>query len=66
MEISERMLKAYCDNARGYGYEIGRGQTLAPIVQSSEGNPFIHPDWDKDLPDPKGFQLSASDHPLPH
>lgn len=31
--------------ARAYGYEIGRGQPIAPSVESTEGNPFMDPNW---------------------
>jgi len=49
MEITEEQLKAYCDQARAYGFEIGKGKELRPVVMSSKDNPFVHSDWDKEL-----------------
>lgn len=31
--------------ARGYGWEIGRGTKIEPMVQTSDDNPFLDPNW---------------------
>lgn len=32
-------------NARAYGWEIGRGQIISKKLNTSEGNPFMDPNW---------------------
>jgi hypothetical protein len=32
-------------NARAYGWEIGRGQSISEQVETTEGNPFLDPNW---------------------
>ena len=32
-------------NARAYGWEVGRGQPIGAVIQSSPDNPFLDPDW---------------------
>jgi hypothetical protein len=32
-------------NARGYGWEVGRGQPLREVMTASPDNPFMDPDW---------------------
>jgi hypothetical protein len=32
-------------NARAYGYEVGRGKSLAKGVETSEDNPFLDLNW---------------------
>lgn len=36
-------------NARAYGWEIGHGQELQPVVEASEDNPFKEPEWRKPI-----------------
>lgn len=31
--------------ARAYGFEIGRGQQIAEIIEVGEDNPFLKQDW---------------------
>lgn len=69
MILNEGMLKRYCDNARAYGWECGvrdlRGTDIPHVVNSSQYNPFVKPDWDAHLNnDEVGFQLAARDVPL--
>lgn len=65
MDVSEEQLKVVCDQARAYGFEVGRIRTLEnreiplkPIYESTPMNPFINPDWDEELNLPQGFLLS--------
>lgn len=67
--ITKEMLKRYCDQARAYGWEAGlryaAGEgALRPIYESSPQNPFVHPDWDKNLRLPQGWQLTFKENPL--
>lgn len=32
-------------NARAYGWEIGRGSEIKPMIQMTDDNPFENPDW---------------------
>lgn len=56
--LTSDLLKRYCDNARAYGWEAGRLHyvedttstiTLKAVYNTSPNNPFVNPDWDKDL-----------------
>lgn len=69
-QLSEADLKRYCDNARAYGWEAGRLSVLNPLLElkpkydSHNDNPFVKPDWDRNLPANPGFQVTAKDNPL--
>jgi hypothetical protein len=43
-------------NARAYGWEIGRGQVLGQVVNTTEGNPFMSAEWRDDLRSPFGSE----------
>lgn len=72
--MTPEVLKKYCDNARAYGWEAGRIygslslQDAIPALQATYSshplNPFVDPDWDKDLKLPQGWNLTAKDNPL--
>lgn len=56
-------LKRYCDNARAYGWEVGRGKPIQDGLFTHPDNPFTKPDWDKDLTR-SGFLVTAVENPL--
>lgn len=72
--LTDSELKRYCDNARAYGWEAGRLfaaadsvmnlPALQPIYNSHPSNPFVNPDWDRDLKIPQGFIVTAKDNQL--
>lgn len=67
--IAPDMLKRYCDNARAYGWECGKqglfGRLLPAVINSTENNPFVNPDWDDHIKTQQaGFMLSAGEVPL--
>ena len=73
--LTDSELKRYCDNARAYGWEAGRAYGLAssvdkdipnlePVYNSHPSNPFVQPDWDKDLKRPQGFMVTATENQL--
>lgn len=45
IEIKGAHLEEIDRNARAYGYEIGRGAPLVAVVESSDDNPFLDPNW---------------------
>ena len=45
MSLSPPELSEVDRAARAYGWEIGRGQSLAEQVETSPDNPFMDPNW---------------------
>lgn len=39
-------------NARAFGWEIGHGQELGKVIESSPDNPFLDPNWRRKVPKP--------------
>lgn len=68
-EDFEAILKRYCDQARAYGWEAGLryaagDRKLRAVYESALENPFVKPDWDKELKLPQGFQLTFKENTL--
>lgn len=46
VEISKEGLEKLDQQARAYGFEIGRGKPLTKVIKNvSEDNPFLNPNW---------------------
>jgi len=67
--LTDSELKRYCDNARAYGWEAGlrygreHETALRRVYESSAQNPFVDPDWDRELRFP-AFLVTAKDNQL--
>lgn len=46
--IDPELVNEIARNALAYGWEIGLGQEMVPVLTSSAGNPFLNPNWRKD------------------
>jgi len=67
--LTDSELKRYCDNARAYGWESGlrygrsHETALRRVYDSSAQNPFVDPDWDRELRFP-AWIVTAKDNQL--
>lgn len=49
MSYSEEDMDEFDRAARAYGWEVGRGHPLTEQITTSDDNPFMDPNWRKDI-----------------
>jgi len=44
-KYTKAQIEEFGRNARAYGWEVGRGAPIAKMLETTDGNPFMNPDW---------------------